>query len=174
MSALCLERCGQRIIYLWYLLNKIFIYFFLQCENTVVTQERINMNFCTEHSVIGHLGAHWEGKRKRKFVWDFCLQWFQFYREVFGWLAQGERNLGSGRFLENKGRFIILTKKKGASKVGYESVFICLSWWKFTIALSFFHLSFPTSHGVIPPPTFLSFLITLSHEAPLPRQKNIP
>lgn len=57
-------------------------------------------------------------------------------------------------------------KIKGASEAGYERVFICLSRWKFTIALLF--LSCVSSHLPLhhPFPHFF-FLITLSHEAPL-------
>lgn len=137
-----------------------------------VTQERINSSFCTERGIIGHLGAHWE--ERQKCIWDCCLQWFQFYRDGYGWLAQGERSS-----LENKGRLTFMAakkkkKRKRAIEARYERVFICLSGWKFTIFLFSFHLSLPTSHCIIPPPTLLSFLITLSHEAPLPPRRNIP
>ena len=113
MSTLCLGRCGQRLmdhISMIFIKQDLYLFFFVQCENTVVTQERINMSFCTEHSVIGHLGAYREGKQKKKR--DFCLQWFQFYREVLGWLAQGER------FLDNEGWLIILTKKNASRQGG--------------------------------------------------------
>lgn len=131
--------------YLYYLLNKMFIYFSPVWKYCVVTWERINTSFCTERCVIGHLGAHWE-KRIKKCIWDFCLQWFQFYRDGFGWLAQGERSLGSGRSLKNKDRFTSVAKK---TKKEWERRcmrgFICLSGWKFMIFFLFF-LSSLSSH----------------------------
>lgn len=74
-----------------------------------VTQERINSSFCTERGIIGHLGAHWE--ERQKCIWDCCLQWFQFYRDGYGWLAQGERSS-----LENKGRLTFMAAKKKKEK----------------------------------------------------------
>lgn len=136
--------------YLYYLLNKMFIYFSPVWKYCVVTWERINTSFCTERGVIGHLGARWE-KRIKKCIWDFCLQWFQFYRDGFGWLAQGERSLGSGRSLKNKGRLTFVAKKRRRKEWERQCmrVFICLSGWKFTIVSHFAFIS------LFPPPSLI-------------------
>lgn len=134
-----------------YWTRSLFIFFSPVWKYCIVTQERINMSFCTERDVIGHLGAHREEKpkergkknKKGKYIWDFCLQWFEFYRNGFGWWAQGERRSGSGRFLENKGRLTFMTKKnKTQSRRGesfYSSVLV-------KIYDHSFFLSSPASH----------------------------
>lgn len=113
-----------------YWTRSLFIFFSPVWKYCIVTQERINMSFCTERDVIGHLGAHWEEKpkekkkiKKGKYIWDFCLQWFEFYRNGFGWWAQGERRSGSGRFLENKGWLTFTTKKTQQAR--REFLFVC-------------------------------------------------
>lgn len=78
--------------------------------------------------------------------------------------TKGEE-IGVGAF-SGKQRPAHIHDKK--NRAGEARVFIRLSWWKFTIALFSFHLPLPTSHCIIPPPSLLSFLIPLSHEAPLP------
>lgn len=49
-----------------YWTRSLFIFFSPVWKYCIVTQERINMSFCTERDVIGHLGAHWEEKPKER------------------------------------------------------------------------------------------------------------
>lgn len=156
-----------------YWTRSLFIFFSPVWKYCIVTQERINMSFCIVSDVIGLWGAR---REERGGTWDisFGLQWFEFYRNGFGWWAQGERRSGSGRFLGEQWPAHIhdkKTKKKKKNGAGEARVFICLSRWKFTITLFSFYLRLPTSHRVIPPhprPLCSFFLITRSHEAPLP------
>ena len=95
--------------------------------------------------------------------------------------TRGEE-FGVGAFSGKQRPAHIRDKKMELARRGYERVFICLSRWKFTISLCSFHLSslFPPPSASSLLPLCLSFLITLSHGAPLPppspplRKKNIP
>lgn len=140
-----------------------FIYFFFSSVKILYCNSREN-----KHQLLYRawrhrfFGSPLGGEAKKKCIWDFCLQWFKFYRNGFRRLAQGERSLGSGRFRENKGRLTFVSENR-ASEAGYESVFICLSWWKFMIALFSFHLSLPTSHCTIPPLSLTKLLFPPTH-----------
>lgn len=149
-----------------------FIYFSPVWIYCVVTQERINTSFCTERGVIGPLGAHRERRqKKKKCLWDFCLQWFQFYRDGFGWLAQGERSLGSGRFLENKGRLTFMTQKIERERGGvresfYLSVLVKIYDLSFFLSSLSFHL--PLHH----PSSYFAFFShhTISRSSSSPKK----
>lgn len=103
-----------------------FIYFSPVWKYCMVTRERINTGFLYRAWCYWSFGSPLGGETKKKCIWDFCLQWFQFYRDGFGWLAQGERSLGSGRFLENKGRLTFTTRKWSERGGGMrEFLFVC-------------------------------------------------
>lgn len=107
-----------------------------------------------------------EKKIKRENTYGiFVCNGLSFIGMVLGDGHKGRGDRGRGVFWKTKAGSHSWQKKHRA---GEARVFIRLSWWKFTIALFSFHLPLPTSHCIIPPPSLLSFLIPLSHEAPLP------
>lgn len=152
-----------------YWTRSLFIFFSPVWKYCIVTQERINMSFCTVSDVIGHWGAR---RDERRGIWDisFGLQWFKFYRNGFGWWAQGESRSGSGRFLEEQWTPHIHDKKKTkkTEQARREFLFVCPG--ENLRSLLSFYLQLPTSHCLTPllRPLCSFFLITLSHEAPLP------
>lgn len=155
-----------------YWTRSLFIFFSPVWKYCIVTQERINMSFCTVSDVIGHWGGRWE---ERRGIWDisFGLLWFEFYRNGFGWWAQGERRSGSGRFLEEQWPAHIRDKKTKQKKWSRRGESFYLS-----VLVKIYDHCFPFISS-LPPPTVsppppssalfaLFFLIIRSHEAPLP------
>lgn len=139
-----------------------FIYFSPVWKYCIVTQERINSGFCTEHGVIGHLGARWEMRQKLHLGFFVC-NGFSFIGMV-----TGDWHKGRGAFWKTKDSSHPPWKKMKRLRRGMrEFLFVCPG-ENLRSLFSSFHLAIPSSHCIIPPPTLLSFLITLSHEAPLP------
>lgn len=127
-----------------------------------MTRERINTSFCTERVFIGHLGRRWAERGRMRTGLFVCIG-YGFYRDGFGWLAQGERSLGVGAFLETKAGSHPSENFEREGGGVWDSFYL-------SVLVKIYGPSFPFI-SLLPPSILLSFLIPLSHEAPLPPPK---
>lgn len=115
-----------------YWTRSLFIFFSPVWKYCIVTQERINMSFCTERDVIGHLGAHWEEKpreREKKIKKEntygiFVCNGLSFIGMVWVMGTRGEE-IGVGAFSGKQRPAHIHDKKKNTEQARREFLFVC-------------------------------------------------
>lgn len=112
-------------IYNIYWTRSLFIFFSPVWKYCIVTQERINTSFCTERDVIGHLGAHWEGKQKRNAYGIFVCNGFSFIGMVLGDWHKGRGVWGRGVFWKTKTGSHSWQKIEQARRGMREFLFVC-------------------------------------------------
>lgn len=103
----------------------LYLFFSPVWKYCIVTQERINTSFCTERDVIGHLGAHWEGKQKRNAYGIFVCNGFSFIGMVLGDWHKGRGVWGRGVFWKTKTGSHSWQKIEQARRGMREFLFVC-------------------------------------------------